>query len=402
MLLSELLGQYNQTHRSATIFVASFVRTTSVWCGGFNYARLGNLTVLMLMIAASAARAAEPAAVAPLAQAHAHNDYAHARPLADALDHGFTSVEADIFLRPEGLLVGHEARELKPERTLQALYLDPLRARIKSGGGRVYQGSPSFYLMIDVKSDAEATYAALDKMLAGYADILSVTKDGKASAGPVTVILSGNRAQETIAKQKVRYVGIDGRIEDLKRELPPTLVPWISANWNLVFAWRGDGPIPEAEKTKLAELVKQAHAQGRQVRFWATPEKEAVWKELLAAGVDRINTDKLAELAAFLKSNANNEPQAAASRSGHMRVAGIVLKWLRTDKEANYRRAEKLIEQAAAGKAQLVCTTECFLDGYAIKDKTIPLVEYRALGEPIPDGEYFAGSRRWPTDSRSI
>src|SRR5262245_7842000 len=74
---------------------------------------------------------------------------------------------------------------------------------------------------------------------------------------------------------------------------------------------------------------------------------------------------------------------------GTIRVAGIVLKWLRTEKEANYSRAEKLIEAAAQGGAKLVCTTECFLDGYAIKDKTIPLDEYRALGEPIPDGKYY-------------
>src|SRR5262245_18065245 len=72
-----------------------------------------------------------------------------------------------------------------------------------------------------------------------------------------------------------------------------------------------------------------------------------------------------------------------------VRVAGIVIKWLRTEKEANYTRAEKLIEAAAKGGAQLVCTTECFLDGYAIKDKTIPLDEYRALGEPIPSGKYY-------------
>jgi predicted amidohydrolase len=81
--------------------------------------------------------------------------------------------------------------------------------------------------------------------------------------------------------------------------------------------------------------------------------------------------------------------QDFAATAGQVRVAGIVLKWLRTQKEQNYLRAEKLIQQAAAGKAQLVCTTECFLDGYAIKDKTIPLENYRALGEPIPDGTYF-------------
>ena len=72
-----------------------------------------------------------------------------------------------------------------------------------------------------------------------------------------------------------------------------------------------------------------------------------------------------------------------------VRVAGIVLKWIRTDKEANFRRAEKMIREAAKGGAKIVCTTECFLDGYAIADKSIPLKKYRALGEPIPDGAYF-------------
>lgn len=80
---------------------------------------------------------------------------------------------------------------------------------------------------------------------------------------------------------------------------------------------------------------------------------------------------------------------SAAGQENRVRVAGVVLKWLRTDKEANYARAEKLITAAARGGARLVCTTECFLDGYAIKDKTIPLEQYRALGEPIPTGKYY-------------
>ena len=55
--------------------------------------------------------AAEPAAAGPhppprpLAQAHAHNDYEHPRPLLDALDHRFTSVEADIFLTSDDKLL---------------------------------------------------------------------------------------------------------------------------------------------------------------------------------------------------------------------------------------------------------------------------------------------------------
>jgi predicted amidohydrolase len=80
---------------------------------------------------------------------------------------------------------------------------------------------------------------------------------------------------------------------------------------------------------------------------------------------------------------------AAATSGPTVRVAGIVLKWLRTDKEANYQRVEPLLREAAAKGAHIVCTTECFLDGYAIADKSIPLEDYRALGEPIPAGKYY-------------
>ncbi len=85
------------------------------------------------------------------------------------------------------------------------------------------------------------------------------------------------------------------------------------------------------------------------------------------------------------------EARPPSSEHGHdttVQVAGIVLKWVRGDKETNFRRAEPLIREAAARGAKIVCTTECFLDGYAIADKSIPLETYRALGEPIPEGPY--------------
>lgn len=78
-----------------------------------------------------------------------------------------------------------------------------------------------------------------------------------------------------------------------------------------------------------------------------------------------------------------------AAKPHTVSVAGIVLKWLRTDKAANFQRAEKMIREAAANGARIVVTTECFLDGYAIADKSIPLADYRALGERIPGGPYF-------------
>lgn len=81
--------------------------------------------------------------------------------------------------------------------------------------------------------------------------------------------------------------------------------------------------------------------------------------------------------------------QEAQARPDTVRVAGVVLRWVRQDKEANFRRLEPLIREAAAKGARIVVTTECALDGYAIADRKIPLADYRALGERIPDGAFF-------------
>src|SRR6185295_6149561 len=122
---------------------------------------LVSLTVISFIALALIVGAAEPKPPTPLPQVHAHNDYEHARPLADALDHGFFGVEADIWLVNDQLLVAHNLQDAKPERTLQTLYLDPLRARVEQNGGKVFRGGPSILLLIDVKSDATNTYIAL-------------------------------------------------------------------------------------------------------------------------------------------------------------------------------------------------------------------------------------------------
>jgi predicted amidohydrolase len=93
-------------------------------------------------------------------------------------------------------------------------------------------------------------------------------------------------------------------------------------------------------------------------------------------------------LGIYLAGVATAEEPVAEPAPGTVRVAGIVLKWIRGDKEANFRRAVPLIREAAQGGARIVVTTECFLDGYAIADKSIPLETYRALGEAVPDGPY--------------
>jgi hypothetical protein len=252
------------------------------------------LTSAFLLLRSSL-RAAEPA-VTPLANAHAHNDYAHRRPLLDALDQGFCSVEADIFLQGGKLVVAHDAIFIRPERTLESLYLAPLRERARANGGRVYRDGPPFWLLVDIKSDAESTYAALDKLLATYDDIITKVENVKPTTRAVNVVISGNRPVATIGKQMVRYAGIDGRLDDLDSDAAPHLMPWISDNWTKHFRWRGKGEMPAAEREKLDAIVAQAHKAGRKLRFWATPDTPELWRTLVDAKVNFINTDDLAGL----------------------------------------------------------------------------------------------------------
>ena len=109
-----------------------------------------------------------PTSPRPLVHAHAHNDYEHKRPLMDALEHGFCSVEADIHLVNGKLLVAHNRSQVLPERTLEALYLAPLRARVLKNGGHVYPNGPEFTLLIDIKDDWRQSYPVLRENLKQY------------------------------------------------------------------------------------------------------------------------------------------------------------------------------------------------------------------------------------------
>ncbi len=241
----------------------------------------------------------------PLLRAHAHNDYLHLHPLHDALHWGFTSVEADIHLVDGQLLMAHDLVDVEPDRTLAALYLTPLRERVNKNGGRVYRGGPQFWLLIDIKSEAKVTYAALRQELEQYADILASYGLAGAKQGPVAVIISGNRPRQTMENEAIRYAAYDGRLEDLDTAAPADFIPLISGRWGAFFTWMGEGPMPEDERDQLLRIVATAHAAGRRVRFWATPDgpgpaREAVWHALVAADVDMINTDDLEGLQRFL------------------------------------------------------------------------------------------------------
>ncbi|MDT0473830.1 phosphatidylinositol-specific phospholipase C/glycerophosphodiester phosphodiesterase family protein [Streptomyces sp. DSM 41014] len=257
--------------------------------------------------AGSAFAARQPHRPRPLRHAHAHNDYDHPRPLFDALDHRFGSVEADIYLVGDQLLVAHDPVDLDPARSLESLYLDPLAALVEAHHGSVYRGyRRPVQLLIDIKTEGAATYRELDRHLARYPHLFTTYAHGRVHPGPLTAVVSGDRAARTpMEAQTRRRAFYDGRLTDLATPAPASFIPLVSDNWSLAFTWQGEGTFPDTERRKLRDLTRTAHAQGRRVRFWATPDsagpaRDALWGELLDAGVDHLNTDDLAGLEAFL------------------------------------------------------------------------------------------------------
>ena len=266
---------------------------------------IATILLISILLTGSCSRNLTPTGPKPLPGAHAHNDYEHDRPLFDALDHGFTSVEADIHLVDGELFVAHDSHEITPDRTLRSLYLEPLSRRISQNAGQVYPNGPQFTLFIDIKTEAVATYKVLSKMLAEYESIFTTFDSNGRTDKAVIAIVSGNRPRGLMESEQIRYAGYDGRLVDLQSDAPATLIPVISDNWSRHFSYRGIGSMPVEERRKLKKIVDTAHQKGRRVRFWSTPDRpsparQTLWRELLASGVDLLNTDDLQGLQQFL------------------------------------------------------------------------------------------------------
>jgi hypothetical protein len=254
----------------------------------------------------SACESLRPNTLDPAVRLHGHNDYLQRRPLEAALELGLGSVEADVFLVDGELRVGHERAHLRAGRTLRAMYLEPLAQAVRAREGRLLgQGRP-FVLLVDIKADGEAVYARLREELAEYAWMLTRYPEGGRRDGAVTVILSGDRPRLAVANDTARLCAIDGRLDDLERESPADLVPWISDRWAKVTDWKGWGEVPTELREQLTTLVRRCEAGGRELRFFGAPDHSGIWHTLHGLGVHRIGSDVPARAAATLRSIDSN------------------------------------------------------------------------------------------------
>ena len=232
--------------------------------------------------------------------AHSHNDYLNKRPLFDALENNFKSIEVDVFLLKSNLYVGHNWLQLRKNKTIEKLYLDPLWNIFNENKGFIYQNKTPLYLLVDIKTGADPTHNILKIILKKYKPMLTRVVSDSLIQGSVTIILSGNKpALEDFKYNIDRFVFLDGRFSNISKNISNLLMPIISIDWSDHFQWNGVGIMPKKELILLSDIINKIHLEKKKLRFWASPDNKNGWIILENAGVDLINTDKINEFSGY-------------------------------------------------------------------------------------------------------
>jgi len=289
--------------RAAASFAASFAATV---------AAVGVMAACAPpdVCGAGGTRAPTPTSPSPraglLARAHAHNDYEHERPLEDALDAGFLSVEVDVWHRGGTIAVSHDPFTSRGE--LAGLYLAPLDARLREQG-TVYGDGEAFTVWLDLKDGRPELRALLRDTLESLPWLRHFDDDDEANdsaeEGAVTVIITGDGGSKRALLDEVPaprpFLVDDNDVPHPESDIDAG-VGAFALNFNRYLgSWDGIAPAPDELRSRGACIVARAHGERRRpVRFFGGPDTTAAWDLALDIGADFINTDDLAGLAAHL------------------------------------------------------------------------------------------------------
>jgi len=252
---------------------------------------------------------------------HSHNDYWREVPLLTALSYGVASVEADVWLFEDDLLVGHDPESLTADRTFDSLYVQPLLKILDSQNpDTIYttaapqringifdtSSGTSLNLFVDIKTSGESTLPVILEALkplreAGY--LTTYYSNGTTIPSAITVIGTGNSPLDLVKALDPRDYFFDGPLANLTG-FQLTLSPVASTDYAVAVGWNGVGTISDDQLTNLRKLIDDAHALGIQARFWDTPgwpvsARDNVWKALLDNGVDWLNADDVEAASQF-------------------------------------------------------------------------------------------------------
>ena len=227
------------------------------------------------------------------ANAHSHNDYEQANPFYEAWENGFGSIEADIFLHNNKLLVAHTEKELNDNRTLQSLYLEPLKKVIEQYKGFPYADkNKELQLLIDIKTDSIKTLDKLIEVCKNYPSIIKCSK--------IKITISGNRPSSEKFILYPSYIYFDGILSMNYSVQALSKIIMLSDDFKSYSSWTGKDSISKKDWQTLAAAITKAHHLKKNVRFWDAPDNENSWQVFMRLQVNFINTDHIKNSPDFL------------------------------------------------------------------------------------------------------
>lgn len=226
---------------------------------------------------------------------HSHNDYLRNIPFWEAASANAMSIEVDVILLRDTLFVAHEKESIRPNRTFENLYLDPL----KQSANLSFSLHPSLQLLVDCKTEALSTLALIIKKCEAYEEFLYHPKTGKG----VKIIISGNRPSASDYNNSPPYLFFDHQSIDDLDKISFEKIGMVSLPFYKFVKWNGKDTIPAFEREKVLKITQSVHKYKVPFRFWATPDTPEAWKILPELGIDFINTDHPMRVYEFLKTN---------------------------------------------------------------------------------------------------
>ncbi len=226
---------------------------------------------------------------------HAHNDYAYNIPFIQAYRLGVGSIEADLILRNDTLYVAHDEKDIAIRPLdFEEHYIRPLATARQLGKKRPVT------LLIDLKTAAVPT---LNKVVYTIEKYPALTSDTE-----VQFVITGNQPPAENFLQYPAWVLFDGRLNNPAHFQVLERIGMFSDNFRNYTQWNGKGLIPAHERKNLQQAISKAHAAGKKIRFWASPDIINAWHVFMDMQIDYINTDRIEALTAFM----NRLPQTTS------------------------------------------------------------------------------------------
>lgn len=227
---------------------------------------------------------------------HSHNDYEQQRPFFTAYENYFASIEVDVWAVEGQLFVAHDLDDIRPDRTFEKLYLNPILEKYQQYDGKPYPNLEiGFQLLIDLKTSYNPTLYLLNEVLSQYPDVF----DPKVNTSAVRIVISGNSPPQEFYEDFPEFIFFDGRPDIHYTESSINRIALISDSFDNYSDWNGETKPDPEDLDAVIKFIEKAHAVGKKARLWGAPDTPEAWEALTKAGMDFINTDQPAKLYDF-------------------------------------------------------------------------------------------------------